>query len=93
MNWLLPAHGLIGFVTPAETITLHRAFLRLGRRVDFPLAGSARRRRRGGLLGACARFVRRLLDRGPGPEEMYRLLCDLVEEAVRNDEGLAVIAS
>jgi len=87
--WLLPAPGLVGLLTPNETALLQTAFAAMGR--NAPLSGRGRRRRRGGLLARCGRFLRRLLDRGPGTDEMYRLLFDLVDEAARNGEGLAVI--
>jgi hypothetical protein len=88
--WLLPAAGLIGFLTPEETMRLYQSYAVLSR---GSLAGQARRVRRGGLLGGMTGFLRILFDRGPQMQEMLPLLGSLIEEAVENGEGIAVIAA
>ncbi|HZO91374.1 MAG TPA: hypothetical protein VFB38_23830 [Chthonomonadaceae bacterium] len=93
-TWLLPASGLIGFLTPEETQMLRNYYATVPRRGSLRW-GTARRRgvRRGGLVGACVGFVARLFDRGPQLEEMLPLLGDLIEEAANASEGLAVVAA
>jgi hypothetical protein len=89
--WLLPAAGLIGFLTPEETARLYRSYAVLSRRGLG--MGQAGRARRGGLLGGVTGFLRSLFDRGPQMQEMLPLLGSLIEEAVENGEGLAAVAT
>ena len=87
---LLPASRLMGFLTPDETLVLYTTCVptanpnrRSGRR--------KKRRRIGGVVGACIRFVRLLLDREPHGEELFALLLELLAEAVRRGDGIAVL--
>jgi hypothetical protein len=89
--WLLPATDLIGFLTPEETARLHQSYAVLSR--GGLRMGQARRVRRGGLLGGMTGFLRNLFDRGLQTQEMLPLLGSLIEEAVENGEGIAVIAT
>jgi hypothetical protein len=93
--WLQPAAGLNGFLTPEETVTLQKscALLLRGGRLHVPGRKRRKRIRRGGLLGLLRGFLRRLFDREPPPEEILALLGELVEEAVRRGEGIAVVAT
>ncbi len=96
-DWLLPATGLSGFLTPDETHALQQSYRALPprrrpkRQADSPT--KRRSRRRGGLVGLCVGFVARLFDRGPQPDDIYHLLGELIDEAARNGEGLAVVAA
>jgi hypothetical protein len=92
-SWMLPAPGLVGFLTPDETAALHRDYsvLKLAR-LGMGRAGRKRRKRRGGLFGTIGAFLRLLLDRGPQPDDVLRLLGDLIEEAAGQEEGIAVVA-
>lgn len=91
-SWLQPPIALIGFLTPRETLTLYEAYNLLTGSARQP--GQGRRRiRRGGLLKAILAFFSRLFDREPPPEEVFRLLGDMLEEAIQRDEGIAVVAA
>jgi hypothetical protein len=91
--WMKPSSTLRGFLTPHETAILFAACVP-------PVKGrmssgkKTRRRRRpiGGVVGACLRFLRLLLDRGPLVEEMQEMLRNHLEDAVHRGEGIAVIA-
>jgi hypothetical protein len=92
--WLLPASGLAGFLTPEETQALLLSYrARPSRGRLRRTTGQGKRRRRGGLVGVCVGFVSRLLDRGPQWDDMYHLLGNLIEEAARHGEGIAVVAA
>lgn len=90
--WLRPAHGFSGFLTPDETTRLAHAYVVVAKRGRVGSRGK-RRRRRGGLLGACVDFARRLLDRRPLDDEILRLLGELITEAQQNGEGVAVLTT
>ena len=90
-TWLLPKGQLAGFLTPVETEAVLDAY-RLAKTRRSPGRPPKRTRaRRGGLLPGIATFLRRLFDRGLAADELYRLLGELLEEAVDNDEGIAVV--
>jgi hypothetical protein len=89
--WMLPAVGLIGFLTPQETTLLSRSYAVVARRGRLGRRG--KRRRRGGLLGVCVGFLRRLFDRDLPDDEMLLLLGDQIAEAEERGEGLAVVAA
>ncbi|HLJ57587.1 MAG TPA: hypothetical protein VKT77_21300 [Chthonomonadaceae bacterium] len=85
---LRPPGRLAGLLTPAETADVYASYWKGGAR------GLPQRRpriRRGGLVGAIGGFFRRLFDRGLAEDELRRLLGDLLEEAVENGEGMAVV--
>lgn len=94
-DWLTPAAGLTGFLTPTETETLHRAckVLLRGGRLHLPGVKRRKKMRRGGLAGLLRGFFRRLFDREPPPEEILVLLGELVEEAIQREQGIAVVAT
>jgi hypothetical protein len=91
--WLLPASGLVGFLTPPETVRLQEAYASLRRRGRLGSGRHGKRLRHGGLVGAIVGFGRSLLDRGPQPDEMLRQLGDLIDEAVEDGDGIAVVAA
>ena len=90
-RWLLPTGKLAGFLTPGEAASVLESFRSSDSR--HSARGRARRRpaRRGGLFNAVATFFRRLFDQGLASDEMQRLLRELLEAAVANNEGIAVI--
>ena len=90
--WMLPSATLSGFLTPEEAVVLYAACVPQAKpRQRSGQRPKRRRRPVGGLVGACMRFFRLLLDRGPLIEEMVELLLKLLETAVRRGEGLAVV--
>lgn len=91
--WFYPAPGLVGLLTPEETAALHHSFARVAGQGHL-IAGKRKRRRkrRGGLIGACAGFLRLLLDLDPEPDEMVDLLGELIDDAARRGQGIAVAA-
>jgi len=91
-TWLQPRGEVLGLLTPAETSDVLAAYLMAESAHRLSRARGGRRLRRGGLLNAFATFFRRLFDRGLAADEVFRLLGDLLETAVANGEGIAVIA-
>lgn len=90
-TWLRPPGKLAGFLTPDETSAVYQAYWTADSRGRPPHRKTDRPMRRGGLLSAIATFFRRLFDRGLATDEVYRLLGELLEEAVANGQGIAVI--
>ena len=77
--WMLPSGTFSGFLTPQETVILYTACVPPAKRRKR--AGTRPKRRRrpvGGAIGACLRFFRLLLDRGPLIEEMQELLAQII---------------
>lgn len=90
-NWLLPAGKLAGILTPDETSTVYQAYSTadaLGRLGRLKRHQSVRK---GGLLSGIVTFFRRLFDWGLAGDEVYRLLGQLLEEAVACGQGIAVV--
>lgn len=92
-SWLAPPASLLGFLTTAETAALHAGYSDLSRRGRLRLGRRRGRRRRGGVWGATVAFMRRLFDLGPLPEDIWRLLGNLLAEAVEQEQGIAVVAA
>jgi len=91
--WLRPDGKLVGYLTPDETVKVLEA-LNISELVrGFNPGRRSPRVRRGGLVGGVRTFFRRLFDRGPANDEVSRLLGEMLEEAVSNREGIAVISS
>ncbi len=87
--WLTSASGLAGFLTPDETAR----FSAMLQAAPARRKRGGRRLRTGGLVGACAGFVRRLFDLTPLPSEMLALLAQMAQTAAVNGEGLALAAA
>ncbi len=90
-SWLRPPGKLAGLLTPDETKTVYEAYWTAEGRRRLPRRKRAKPVRRGGLLVAIDTFFRRLFDRGLAAHEVYRLLGQLLEEAVENGQGIAVV--
>ena len=92
--WLTAPDGIIGCLTPDETATLYRSYVPLTSRRGRSMARvgrtGGRRVRRGGLVGALVSFVRHLFNSGPQPDDVLRLLGQLLEDAHKQNYGLAV---
>jgi len=91
--WLISTQGapgaFQGFLTPAQTLTLHETYGDV-----FRTGGKGRKRRRkGGLVGNVGAFLRQLLVLELKPEESLALLGDLIADAAKRNEGVAVTAS
>lgn len=86
--WLKPSTGLVGFLTPEETVRLYDSYAILLRRGHIR---GGRGKRHGGALRACIGFMRRLFDRDPDSDEMLLPLGELLREAVTRQEGLVAI--
>ncbi len=91
-TWLRPSAKFAGFLTPDETSTVWGLYKLAELRVRAPYERSRGRTRRGGLINNAASFVRRLFDLGLGADEVYRLLGELLEDAVYHSQGVAVVA-
>jgi hypothetical protein len=91
-TWLQPRGEVLGLLTPEETSEVLAAYLMAESAHRQPRRKGGKRVRRGGLLNAFGTFFRRLFDRGLATDEVFRLLGDLLESAVANKEGIAVIA-
>lgn len=88
-SWLLPSHGLIGYLTPAQTEELHEHLVRL-RQSRSRVPG--KRRRHGGWLSGLHGFLRGLLSNAPEAEELLELLSTLTENALAHGDSIAVVA-
>ena len=92
--WLNAPDGVLGWLTPDETRALYHSYApltgRRGRSMARVGRASRRRVRRGGLVGAVTSFVRHLFNSGPQPDDLLRLLGYLIEEANKQNYGLAV---
>jgi hypothetical protein len=91
-SWLLPDAELVGFLTPPEAKVVLDAYRLAETRQRLTRQSRSRRIRRGGLLQVFSTFFRRLFDRGLAADETYRLLGELLEDAVGNDQGIAVVS-
>ena len=89
--WLQPSFGLTGFLTPQETAALATDYARLTASGRLR-SGKKRKTRRGGLVGFVRNFFRRLLDAGLPAEELAPLIGELLTEAARKGEGVAVVS-
>ena len=92
-TWLAPGGELVGLLTPTEVKTVLDAYRSGSSSTRKRLEPSLRPKRRGGLLPNIATFLRHLFDRGLAIDELYRLLGELLEEAVSNGEGIAVVTA
>jgi hypothetical protein len=90
--WLRPTAGLTGCLTPLEVAQIHRSWITAEPRVLRHASLAGRRVRRGGLLRPAIRLLQHLQAGGPQPDDLFRLLFDLIVEAVGSDEGLAAVA-
>ena len=92
--WMAADDGIVGLLTPAETLQLYAVYLpllsRKGRSLSQVGRKPGRRTRRGGLVGACISFTRHLLNLGPLPDDMLALLGSLLKEAQANKQGITV---
>ncbi len=88
-NWFRADAGLLGILTPEETHTLAANLRNLFQR-GFLGSRRGRKRRRGGLVGVIKGFLSGLFALSPSDEEILFLLDDLLRDATRNGEGLAL---
>ena len=92
--WLNAPDGIFGWITPEETQALYRSYSpligRRGRSMARVGRASARRVRRGGLVGVVVSFIRHLFNSGPQPDDLLRLLGHLLADAYAQNYGLAV---
>lgn len=90
-SWLRPPGKLAGLLTPDEASAVYESYVLAESRSRLPRRNNVRPVRRGGLLSAIATFFRRLFDRELASDEVYRLLGQLLEDAVNNGQGIAVV--
>ena len=90
-NWMLPAKGIVGFLTPDEVHYLYELYAPRIKTGELTLYST--KSRQGGFLSACLEFIRRLFDRSMREEDVVELLGEAIHEAHRNNHGLAVISS
>ena len=95
--WLRDPQGLLGWLTPEETQALHNSYTSLSgmngrhRRIIGSIGkGRSRPLRRGGLLGSFVCFMRNLFNAGPQPDDILFLLGKQLQEAIAQNQGLAV---
>ena len=91
--WLQPGSGLVGFLTPGEVYSIHTAWVAADLRALRRVRLAGRRRRRGGVLGPVLRLLQHLRAGGPQPDETFRLLFSLLEDAVGSADGIAAMVA
>jgi hypothetical protein len=89
--WLLPSSGLTGFLTPQEATALHVSYV-AWRSTNHGRRRKTRRRQPQGGIQKCIVLLQNLLAGGPQPDEIHRLLGQLLEEAARTDCGIAAVS-
>lgn len=91
-TWLRADGRLRGILTPDDTRSLATSLSLLVQR-GYMGSRTGRKRRRGGLMGRIGSFLRGLFALSPSDEELLLLLDDLLRDATRNGEGLALLAA
>jgi hypothetical protein len=91
-SWLQPRGQLVGFLTPDETRSVLDAYVLADASARLARRKSHRPARHGGVLHVLLTFLRRAFDRDLPAEELYRLLGELLEEAVSHGNGIAVVS-
>src|SRR5579862_3061108 len=90
--WLRPAAGLVGFLTPEEVYQIHTTWLAAEPRALKRAQSAGAPRRRGGLLRPLIQLLQHLRASGPPPGDLFRLLNELLADAVGSNEGIAALS-
>lgn len=90
-SWLGRSGKLTGFLNPDETAAVLDAYRFVGKRLRAEKAGNTAGMLIRHLFHNAVTFVRRLFDRGLAADEVYRLLGELLEAAVAEGHGIAVV--